>query len=225
MINLVNIHKSYQAGEHELRVLKDVSVTIEQGEFVAIMGRSGSGKTTLMNIMGCLDTIDSGEYHFFDTLVSNLSNQDLATLRSKHVGFVFQQFNLIPHMSAQRNVELPLMYSGLSRAESRDIALQQLDAVGLSNRNHHQPNQLSGGQQQRVAIARALVNQPDVIVADEPTGSLDSQTGADIMKLFVELHDQGKTIVMVTHEQGIARYASRAIMLKDGEVENDLVQL
>jgi len=225
MINLTNVSKSYRTGDITLPVLRDVSLHIEQGEFVAIMGQSGSGKTTLMNILGCLDTIDSGEYLFCDTPVSNLASQDLAKLRSHNIGFVFQQFNLISHMSARRNVELPLIYSAMNRSERKQAALGQLQAVGLTDRAEHLPNQLSGGQQQRVAIARALANKPDVIVADEPTGSLDSGTGADIMKLFVELHDLGKTIVMVTHEQEIARYASRAIMLRDGQVENDLVQL
>jgi len=225
MIELSKIYKNYVNGALTLPVLQDVSLTIKQGEFVAIMGRSGSGKTTLMNILGCLDTIDSGKYVFSGTAVSEFSSQALAKIRSRKIGFVFQQFNLISHMSAQRNVELPLLYTAMGRSERKTIVAEQLRTVGLSDRANHLPNQLSGGQQQRVAIARALVNQPNVLVADEPTGSLDSSTGADIMKLFVTLHDLGMTIVMVTHEQEIARYASRAIMLKDGRVENDLVQL
>lgn len=225
MIALDQICKSYHSGSIPLSVLQEVSLEINKGEFVAIMGQSGSGKTTLMNIIGCLDKMDSGHYQLEGTATETLSKQALAKLRADHIGFVFQNFNLIPRMSARRNIELPLLYSDLSRTERKRLTDEQLDAVGLADRAEHLPTQLSGGQQQRVAIARALINQPDVIVADEPTGSLDSQTGADIMRLFVKLHDQGKTIVMVTHEHSIARYASRAIMLKDGRVQNDVVQL
>lgn len=225
MISLDQICKSYQSGSIPLAVLQDVSLEINKGEFVAIMGQSGSGKTTLMNIIGCLDKMDSGRYQLEGTATETLNKQALAKLRADHIGFVFQNFNLIPRMSARRNIELPLLYSELNRTERKQLTDEQLDAVGLADRAEHLPTQLSGGQQQRVAIARALINQPDVIVADEPTGSLDSQTGSDIMRLFVKLHDQGKTIVMVTHEHSVARYASRAIMLKDGRVQNDVVQL
>lgn len=218
MIELKNICKRYQNGEHSIAVLDNVSLHIERGEFVAIMGQSGSGKTTLLNIIGCLDTMDNGTYQLSDKTVSTRTRKELAELRSSKIGFVFQGFNLIPRMSAQRNVELPLLYTKFPKRQRSKLALEQLSDVGLADRASHLPSQLSGGQQQRVAIARALVNHPDILVADEPTGSLDSKTGSDIMTLFGKLNNLGKTIVMVTHEHSVARCASRIIELKDGQV-------
>ncbi len=221
MINLSRVCKSFRTGNVTVDVLHGIDLQIEAGEFVAIMGPSGSGKSTLLNLIACLDVIDEGEYRFSGQLVSTLDSDGLAQLRRQRIGFVFQNFNLIPQFSALRNVELPLIYAGVSRRERRDRALARLQGVGLGERVSHRPVELSGGQQQRVAIARALVNQPDVIIADEPTGSLDSETGLEIMDLFCQLHAQGKTIVMVTHEQEIAEYAARTIRLKDGRILDD----
>lgn len=216
MIQLSHIHKSYHLGDVELPVLRDVSLNIEPGEFVAIMGSSGSGKTTLLNLIGCLDGIDHGNYSLAGETVQGASEDRLAQLRLQYIGFVFQLFNLIPRISALRNVELPLIYSGIRPAERRRRALQALKQVALSDRAEHSPTQLSGGQQQRVAIARAVVNQPVMLVADEPTGSLDTSTGTEIMQLFQQLNEQGTTIIMVTHEQEIASNAKRIVRLKDG---------
>jgi len=218
MIRMTGVNKSYDTGQLNLLVLRDVSLHIAAGEFVAIMGQSGSGKTTLLNIIGCLDTFDAGSYRFKNREVAGMDRNTLASLRGKHLGFVFQSFNLIPRMSSQRNVELPMIYAGLRRQQRRQLATAQLQRVGLADRVDHLPTQLSGGQQQRVALARALINDPDVIIADEPTGSLDSQTGLDVMRLFTELHACGKTIVMVTHEPSIAAFASRVIRLQDGRI-------
>jgi putative ABC transport system ATP-binding protein len=216
MIRLRDACKRYRSGSHELAVLRGVSVDIEEGEFVAIMGPSGSGKSTLMNVVGCLDVLDSGRYELAGDRVDQMNSQALADVRNRRFGFVFQLFNLIPRLDALRNVELPMVYGCVSPGERRARALEALDRVGLAGRSHHVPSRLSGGQQQRVAIARAVVNDPDVIIADEPTGSLDSASGEEVMKLFGELHRQGKTILMVTHENDIAAHAQRVIRLRDG---------
>ncbi len=218
MITITDLNKCYNTGSLSLAVLQDVSLQIARGEFVAIMGPSGSGKTTLLNIIGCLDTFDAGSYQFSDTEVSGLDRNELARLRSAHLGFIYQSFNLIPGMTSLRNVELPLIYAGIERTTRKKLATEQLHRVGLANRIDHLPSQLSGGQQQRVAIARALVNNPEVIIADEPTGSLDSQTGLQIMQMFADFNESGKTIVMVTHEANIAQCATRVIRLQDGKI-------
>lgn len=218
MISLTNIHKSYYMGDVTVPVLNGIDLEIKAGEFSAIMGPSGSGKTTLLNIIGCLDFIDQGSYQLSQQIIDTHDDNQMATIRSKHIGFVFQLFNLLPRISALRNVELPMIYANIPRAERYDLAMAVLERVGLADRANHVPTQLSGGQQQRVAIARALVNQPALIVADEPTGSLDSVNGREIMQLFEELNDDGVTIVMVTHEQDIAAYAKRRIQLLDGRI-------
>ena len=222
MIELVRVWKSYQVGDVPVTVLKDVSLKINMGEFVAIMGPSGSGKSTLLNIIGCLDNFNRGTYRLQEEAVEGLGEDDLARLRNRHIGFVFQLFNLIPRINAIRNIELPMMYRRIPAAERTRRAHEMLDRVGLADRGHHTPAQLSGGQQQRVAIARALVNDPDLLIADEPTGSLDSTVSHEIMTLFQSLHASGKTVVMVTHEEEIARYASRIIRLRDGVIEKDV---
>lgn len=221
MIALRKIHKTYRRGGEVLTVLNDITLDITQGEFVAIVGSSGSGKTTLLNLIGLLDTFESGNYQITDESVGTMSETQLAKLRSERIGYVFQSFHLLPRLSALKNVELPMIYQRVSRRQRRTMAVECLSQVGLADRMDHLPAQLSGGQQQRVAIARALANQPDLIIADEPTGSLDSNTGHDIMKMFRELHALGKTIVMVTHEQDIAAYASRVLTLSDGELVAD----
>ena len=218
MIQLNDIWKQYHLGEVPVPVLKGVSLTIGAGEFVAIMGASGSGKTTLLNIIGCLDEINRGTYRLAGEEVEQADDDRLARLRSEHIGFVFQLFNLIPRVNALRNVELPMIYRNIPPKERRQRALAALDQMGIADRANHVPAQLSGGQQQRVAIARALVNEPDILVADEPTGSLDSQTGAEIMQLFKRLNQGGMSIVMVTHEADIAAHAHRIIRLKDGVI-------
>ena len=201
--------------------LKSISINIDQGEYVAFMGPSGSGKSTLMNIIGCLDTPTDGTYILNGNDVSDLTENELAEIRNKEIGFVFQTFNLLPRASALENVALPLIYAGYGSADREEMALQALEGVGLADRAHHRPNELSGGQRQRVAIARALVNNPSIILADEPTGNLDSKTSYDIMDLFQELHDKGNTIIMVTHEEDIAEYSHRIIRLRDGLIESD----
>lgn len=218
MIRLDNIFKSYFLGDMSIPVLNDISLSIGSGEFVAIMGPSGSGKTTLLNVIGCLDSLSAGAYRLGDTLVDTRNDDQMAQLRSRHIGFVFQLFNLIPRMNALRNVELPMLYSNVPRKERTERAMAMLERVGLADRALHVPTQLSGGQQQRVAIARSLVNQPQLIVADEPTGSLDSSNGRDIMRLFSTLNEEGTTIIMVTHEQFIADYAQHTIHLRDGRI-------
>ena len=215
------IAKMYRMGGETVHALKSISIKVQRGEYVAFMGPSGSGKSTLMNIIGCLDTPTSGTYHLNDNDVSDLTENELATIRNKEIGFVFQTFNLLPRSSSLDNVALPLIYAGIGRAEREERALQVLTSVGLGDRASHRPNELSGGQRQRVAIARALINNPSIILADEPTGNLDSKTSYDVMELFQELHDQGNTIIMVTHEDDIAHYAHRIVRLKDGLVETD----
>ena len=216
MISLRDVHKSYRSGTLTLEVLKGVTTEIDEREFVAIMGPSGSGKSTLMNILGCLDTLDAGVYELGNRRIDGLNTDELARLRNRHFGFVFQLFNLIPRLSALRNVELPMIYGRISPSERRRRATGALERVGLAERMHHAPSQLSGGQQQRVAIARALVNDPGILIADEPTGSLDSVSGSEIMEIFDELHRQGKTIIMVTHDTDVAAHAGRLIQLRDG---------
>lgn len=218
MIQLSNVSKAYGASARALPVLRNVTLTIPRGGFVAIMGPSGSGKSTLLNLIGCLDTPDGGSYTLFGQRVDRLSENQLAVVRLKRIGFVFQSFNLIPRYTALRNVELPMVYARVDPAMRSRRATRALELVGLHERMKHTPSQLSGGQQQRIAIARALVNDPAVIIADEPTGSLDSATGHEIMHLFRRMHSAGKTIVMVTHEPEIAAYAQRVILVKDGQV-------
>jgi putative ABC transport system ATP-binding protein len=221
IIEMHHIAKIYRMGTNEVRALQDISITINKGEYVAFMGPSGSGKSTLMNIIGCLDTPTSGTYILNNQEVSEMTENELAEVRNKEIGFVFQTFNLLPRATALENVALPLIYAGYSRSEREDRAMEVLESVGLADRWHHKPNELSGGQRQRVAIARALVNNPSIILADEPTGNLDSKTSHDIMNLFQELHDKGNTIIMVTHEDDIAHYAHRIIRLRDGLIEWD----
>lgn len=221
IINIEHIAKVYQVGSEEVHALRDVSLKIEKNEYVAIMGPSGSGKSTLMNMLGCLDTPTSGIYDFKGVSVSEMSDNELARIRNKEIGFVFQTFNLLARSDAIHNVELPLIYAGIPTAERKQRAEQALIDVGLKDRMHHKPNELSGGQRQRVAIARALVSKPAIILADEPTGNLDSRTGEEIMGLFHEIHEKGNTIILVTHEEYIAEHALRIIRLKDGLIEND----
>jgi putative ABC transport system ATP-binding protein len=221
VINIKNIKKTYIMGTVEVNALVDVSVQINKNEYVAIMGPSGSGKSTLMNVLGCLDTPTSGLYEFNGVNVSEMNDNELAKIRNKEIGFVFQTFNLLARSDALHNVELPLIYSGMKKAERKQRAEEALSHVKLADRMHHKPNELSGGQRQRVAIARALVTNPSIILADEPTGNLDSKTGVEIMGLFNELHAQGNTIILVTHEEDIARHAHRIIRVRDGMVESD----
>jgi len=223
VINLKNIKKTYVMGTVEVNALVDVSVEIHKNEYVAIMGPSGSGKSTLMNVLGCLDTPTSGLYEFNGVNVSDMNDNELAKIRNKEIGFVFQTFNLLARSDALHNVELPLIYSGMKKMDRKQLAAEALSHVKLEDRMHHKPNELSGGQRQRVAIARALVTKPSIILADEPTGNLDSKTGVEIMGLFNELHSQGNTIILVTHEEDIARHAHRIIRVRDGLVESDTV--
>lgn len=222
MINISSLSKEYIMGENKLLALNDVSVSIKEGEFVSIMGSSGSGKSTLMNIIGCLDVPTKGNYFFRDNDIANYNSNNLAELRNKDIGFVFQNFNLLPRLNALENVVLPLLYSGKNLKERNRLALQALKNVGLEERVHHRPNQLSGGQQQRVSIARAIAGSPKLILADEPTGALDSKTGFEIMKILNDLNSQGITIVLVTHEDDIAKYGSRIIKMKDGKIIEDI---
>jgi putative ABC transport system ATP-binding protein len=223
VIELKDIVKTYVMGMEDLTVLKGVSVTIHRNEYVAIMGPSGSGKSTLMNIIGCLDTPTSGEYILSGQNVSEMDDQELAEVRNKEIGFVFQTFNLLARIDALHNVELPLVYSGMGKDERIEKAENALINVGLEERMTHKPNELSGGQRQRVAIARALVNNPAIILADEPTGNLDTRTGEEIMALFSTLHSKGNTIILVTHEEDIAKHAHRIIKIRDGEIESDTI--
>ncbi len=221
IIRLEAICKNYKVGLEVVRALRGINLTINKNEYVALMGPSGSGKSTLMNVLGCLDTPTSGRYFLNNNDVSKLSDNELADIRNKEIGFVFQTFNLLPRSTALDNVALPLVYAGRTRNERRERALEVLDQVGLSDRTHHKPNELSGGQRQRVAMARALVNNPSIILADEPTGNLDTKTSIEIMGLLQDIHDAGNTIILVTHEEDIAKHAHRIIRLRDGLVESD----
>lgn len=221
IIRLTDIGRRYVMGMEEIHALKSITVNINRNEYVALMGPSGSGKSTLMNIIGCLDTPSKGQYILNSTDVSRMNDEQLAEIRNKEIGFVFQTFNLLPRSTALENVALPLVYAGVSKSDRLDRANEMLRLVGLQDRVHHKPNELSGGQRQRVAVARALVNNPSIILADEPTGNLDSKTSYEIMALFEEIHENGNTIILVTHEEDIARHAHRIVRLRDGLVESD----
>ena len=221
VIHLEEIKKNYIMGRQELQLLKGISLDIQRNEYVALMGPSGSGKSTLMNILGCLDSPSSGKYILNGHDVSTMLDNSLADIRNKEIGFVFQQFNLLPRLSALENVALPLVYAGINKKTRMEMAHEVLRKVDLSDRSHHKPNELSGGQCQRVAIARALVNNPSIILADEPTGNLDSKTSYEIMNIFAQIHDEGNTVVLVTHEEDISNYAKRVIRLRDGVLESD----
>ncbi len=223
IISLSNISRVYNLGSETIYALRDISLKIFKNEYVALMGPSGSGKSTLMNILGCLDTPSGGEYVLNGLSVARMSDNELAEVRNKEIGFVFQTFNLLPRQSALENVMLPLVYAGISKAERQQKAEHALEQVGLKDRMLHRPNELSGGQRQRVAVARALVNDPAIILADEPTGNLDSKTSVEIMGLFETIHKHGNTIIVVTHEEDIAKYAHRIVRVKDGLVENDFL--
>jgi putative ABC transport system ATP-binding protein len=225
MINLSNITKTYHMGELDITVLAGITLSIKPGELIAVMGPSGSGKSTLMNIIGCLDRPTSGVYHFEDREISTLSDDELASVRNVKIGFVFQTFNLLPRLSALKNVEVPLIYSGVPARTRKERAAPMLERVGLAERMYHKPTELSGGQQQRVAIARALVNNPPLLLADEPTGNLDSRSGEEILNILTELNKQGVTIVIVTHDQNVAGRCKRNIHLKDGQIIEDQVVL
>ena len=222
IIETKNLRRTFKVGSETVEALKGVKLSVEKGEFVSIMGPSGSGKTTLMNIIGCLDTPTQGTYYLNNQLVNELDDDELASIRNKEIGFVFQSFHLLAKNSALDNVMLPMKYAGIKESEAQKRAINVLDKVGLSDRTSHAPSELSGGQKQRVAIARALVNNPSIIFADEPTGNLDSQTGEDVMNLFKELNNQGQTIILITHEENIARQSKRIINIKDGLIESDL---
>jgi putative ABC transport system ATP-binding protein len=221
VIEIEGVTKLYQMGEETIHALRGVSLKIHRNEYLAIMGPSGSGKSTLMNMLGCLDTPTAGRYEFSRKDVASMGDDELAAIRNQEIGFVFQTFNLLPRSTALQNVELPLIYAGLPREERQERARRALENVGLGHRMDHKPNELSGGQRQRVAVARALVNKPSIILADEPTGNLDSRTGEEIMALFEELYAQGNTLIVVTHEEDIARHARRIVRLRDGLIESD----
>ncbi|APP17337.1 MULTISPECIES: ABC transporter ATP-binding protein [Bacillus] len=221
MIQLSNVTKSYEVAEETFDVLSDVNLVIDKGEYMSIMGPSGSGKSTLMNIIGCLDHPTSGQYHFQGMELSAAKDQELAVIRNRSIGFVFQQFYLLPRLNARRNVELPMIYAGISQKERKERAEMALEKVGLADRMKHMPNELSGGQKQRVAIARAIVNEPKLILADEPTGALDSKTSGSIMEQFTKLNEEGTTVVLVTHEEEIAAYTNRIVVVRDGRLVQD----
>ncbi|MGG0631435.1 ABC transporter ATP-binding protein [Bacillus pumilus] len=225
MIQLSNVTKSYEVAQESFDVLSEVDLVIEKGEYMSIMGPSGSGKSTLMNIVGCLDRPTTGQYHFQGRELSAAKDQDLAVIRNQFIGFVFQQFHLLPRLNARRNVELPMIYAGISQKERKERAEMALEKIGLTDRMKHMPSELSGGQKQRVAIARAIVNKPQLILADEPTGALDSKTSFSIMEQFTKLNEEGTTIVLVTHEEEIAAYTNRTVVVRDGRlVEDRLIQ-
>jgi len=221
IIHIENVAKVYQMGVEKIHALRSVSLDIGKNEYIAIMGPSGSGKSTMMNILGCLDTPSNGEYLFEGESVAEMNDNELADIRNRKIGFVFQTFNLLARASTLKNVELPLVYAGIKKDERQKRALDALESVGLGDRTHHRPNELSGGQRQRVAIARALVTRPSIILADEPTGNLDSKTGVEIMRLFGELWKKGNTVILVTHEEDIARHAHRIVRIRDGMIESD----
>jgi putative ABC transport system ATP-binding protein len=221
VISIEGVTKLYQMGDETIHALRGVSLDIRRNEYLAIMGPSGSGKSTLMNMLGCLDTPTAGKYEFNGNDVARMVDDELAEIRNREIGFVFQTFNLLARSDALKNVELPLIYAGMPPAERRERARQALENVGLGHRIHHKPNELSGGQRQRVAIARALVNRPSIILADEPTGNLDSKTGIEILALFEDLYEQGNTLIVVTHEEAVARHARRIIRLRDGLIDSD----
>ena len=223
LIHIEHIARTYEMGGETVHALRDVSLDIHPNEYVALMGPSGSGKSTLMNILGCLDTPSSGVYTFKGLDVNEMTDDDLAEIRNKEIGFVFQTFNLLPRATALKNIELPLIYSGVSSEDRKERAIKALEDVGLGDRMLHRPNELSGGQRQRVAVARALVTKPSIILADEPTGNLDTKTGIEIMKLFQDLWSNGNTVILVTHEEDIARHARRIIRIRDGKVESDTI--
>lgn len=221
LIEVKNVYKIYNPGENEVRALDGISVTIDHGEFVAIVGHSGSGKSTFMNMLGCLDTPTSGDYYLDGVNVAGMSDDELSDIRNKQIGFIFQGFNLIPSLTAQENVELPLVYRGMPAEQRRQLAEEALTRVGMEHRMSHRPSELSGGQQQRVAIARAIAARPPIIMADEPTGNLDTRSGEEVMKILHELNEEGRTIVLITHDNDIARQATRAIRIIDGKVVSD----
>ena len=221
LIDVRNVYKIYNPGENEVRALDGISLTIEKGEFVAIIGQSGSGKSTLMNMLGLLDTCTSGEYYMDGIDVSNMTDDELSEIRNKKIGFIFQGFNLISSLTAKGNVELPLVYRGMKRADREKLSTQALEMVGLEKRMNHRPSQMSGGQQQRVAIARAIAARPPIILADEPTGNLDSHSGRDVMKIIHRLHEEGRTIILITHDNGIAEEAQRVVRIQDGKIIED----
>ncbi|MBZ5638885.1 MAG: ABC transporter ATP-binding protein [Acidobacteriia bacterium] len=221
MIEFKDVHKTYDMGQAQVKALDAISLEIKKGDYLAVMGPSGSGKSTLMNLIGCLDSPTSGSYRLKGQEIGTLGDDELARIRNREIGFIFQTFNLLPRTDALQNVELPLIYSGVTRRERHERAKHALEAVGLGDRMHHRPNEMSGGQRQRVAIARALVNTPSILLADEPTGNLDSKTGDEIMVLIDQLHAEGNTLILVTHEEELARRAARVIRLRDGQIVSD----
>ena len=223
LIEIKDVYKIYNPGENEVRALDGVSLTIDEGEFVAIIGQSGSGKSTLMNMLGMLDTCTSGEYYMDGIDVSHMTDDELSEIRNKKIGFIFQGFNLISSLTAKGNVELPLVYRGMKRAEREKLSTESLKMVGLEKRMNHRPSQMSGGQQQRVAIARAIAAKPPIILADEPTGNLDSHSGKDVMKIIHQLHKEGRTIILITHDNGIAEEAQRVVRIQDGKIIEDYI--